>query len=573
MVFGFRLSSSVTNFSVMSVMNTSIKTILSASVLLAIAVLPTSRAFSAEQAEAKPVATLCVAPLERSLPDLVYALSAMNVPEISGLVELLSTFYTRGLDRTKPMGMIVRLEDDTPVSVFCIPTTDHQQWFQALGSMGLEPEDLGDGLYELAIANQFLIARLVNNWLFIAESEEAVETVPDDPAQLFGDIPSRYNVAMRVDLENVSVESRKTIIEQMKQELERNVAEQFGDQLGDQFEIARESGQQIQEMENLLNEIQQVVLGVLIDSNQKKIYLDGAVQFMPDSELAQQMDSQSAVKSHWSSNAIGLPGSVMDVRMSYVLTTDQDKLAAKESLETAMQQAHQAVERTGLTLDRSRLVKEFLASSKKIAEQTIDEGEIDLAFSLSYENAVVKALMAARVADGKGIEAEIKEFLQGLSQTAELELQLDMENYKNWRLHRVMATLPASEQGMSDLLGERVELFIAASETMVMASLDPEGYEILKSKIDSVVQSVAAPATPLEMNMTMAGLVSLLQKLNPDETLEEFQETLEQLSGDDQVKVTATMLPRGIVVRMAADAALLRLAAKMARSGNLVPGF
>jgi hypothetical protein len=529
------------------------------------------QAQAAQQPEPKPVVTFCVAPLDRSLPDLVFVLSAMNVPEVSGVVELLSNFYTKGLDRTKPLGMIVTLEDDTPNVLFCVPTTDPQQWFQALGSMGLEPEDLGDGLFELAVANQFLIARSVNNWLFLAQSEEAVQAVPGDPEQLFGDLPSRYNMSMRIDLEQVSPESRKTLLEEMKLGLERNVAEQFGDQLGDQLDIARESSEQLEELEELINEVQQVVIGVLVDSKQKQLYLDGAVQFMPESKMAQQMDSQANLRSNFAQ--VRLPESVLDFRMTYTITTEQDKVTAKESLASSLEQAQQAIARSGLPLDRSRLIKEFLSSSAKIAEKTIDEGDIDAAFSLSYENEIVRALMAARVADGKAIESEIKDFLKGLSQTAELELDFDLENYKNWSLHRVRAKLPASEQGMSDLLGEQVELFIAGSDSMVIASLDPDGYQALKSSIDQVDLAGSSKVTPIEMTVQMARVIPLLLKLNPDSTIENLEEALEQLGSEDQVKVTATMLPRGMVVRIGFDAGLLRLVGKLAQSGNLVPGF
>lgn len=531
--------------------------------------------FAPKQAGAQeadpPIATVCVAPLERSLPDLVYVLSAMNVPEVTGVVELLSSFYTKGLDRTKPLGMIVTLDGDSPISVFCVPTSDPKQWFQSLTNMGLEAEDLGDGLYELSVANQFLMARSVDNWLFLAESEEAVESVPSDPEALFGDLPSRYNVSIRVDLEHVSPESRKAIIEQIQSDFESNVAEQFGDQLGEGLEMARDSQEQLEQLQELLNDIQQVVFGVLVDSKLKKIYMDSAIQFMPGSDLAKQMDSQSNLKSQFSK--LQLPESVMDFRATYELSTEEDKKSTKEALESSLEQAQQAVARAGMPLDRSQVITEFLSSSSKIIDKTIEEGTIDVALSLSYENQILRGLAAARIADGKAIENEIKDFLQELSQTAELELDFDLETYKQWNLHRVRATLPASEQGMSELLGEKIELLIASSDTMVIASLDPDGYSALKSSIDQVDSTGSQEVTPMEMNLRVAQLIPLLEKLNTELPLEDLSETLDSIGDEDQVQVTATSLPRGMVIRIGVDADLLRLVGKVAQSGNLVPGF
>jgi hypothetical protein len=521
-----------------------------------------------------PVATVCIAPLDRSLPDLRFILSSMKIPEISGMVELLTGFYTKGLDRSRPLGAFVMLKDDSPSILACLPVTDHQEWFQALGNMGLEPEDLGDGMYELAVANQFLIAKVENGWLFLAQSEEAVQSLPEDPEQLFGDLPDRYNVSVRVDLKEISPESRKSLLDEMKAGIEQGVAQQFGNQLGEQWDAARDAGDQLEDLEDLeewINEVEQMILGVLVDSAMKKIYLDGAIQFMPGSTLAAQMDSQSDLQSNFAK--LRLPESILNARITSEMATDLDKQNAKEFLETLIQQAQPAIARSGLPIERSALLKEFLAASTQVAEKTIDEGTIDLAMSMNFDEETIRVLLGATVADGRAIEEELKQFLTGLSETAELELEFDFEQYKDWNLHRIKAQLPESETGLSKMLGTEIELLVAGSEKIVLLSLAPEGTQALKAAIDQVESQELEDVTPVEMTLRLTGFLQLMQKISPDETLDDLAQSVTEIGGEDEVKVTATMLPRGMVLRVAVDTGILQMAGKMAKQGNLVPGF
>jgi hypothetical protein len=527
------------------------------------------------QEKPKPFATVSIAPLDRSLPDLTYILSALNMPEMTGMVEMMAGFYTKGIDRSRPIGVFLTMadgQDAEPEFQACIPMTDHQQWFQAIAGMGLEPEDLGEGKYEIAAAGQFIYAKVADGWLHMGQSEESLSEVVQNPTELLGDLPQRYNLAVRLDLEQISPEARRSALDQMRSQVEQNVAQQFGDQLGEQLDLAKEAGEaQLEELEEVMKDVQQIVLGFLTESDQKRVAIDAAIQFLPGTELAAQMESQAGLRSEFA--GLQVAESAAQVRLTGAMAKDQDKAAAKLALQEFLKQVEQAMQRTELPEQRAGLLKQLMASCTKVLEQTIDEGLVDGAAALSYHDDVLRVLAGVRVADGRAIENELKSFISGLTAASEIQFEPDYATEGSWRLHRLRAQLPDSEDSIGSLLGQEIEIFIAASDKKLLVSLAPDGEESLRSAIRQMDSAQPVEVTPMEVVLKVGDLVRLMQKANPDPSMEEMLAAVEQVESNDQVKVTATVLPRGFVVRASIEEGVLKTLGSMVKSSDLMPGF
>lgn len=527
------------------------------------------------QEKPKPFAVVSVAPLDRSLPDLTYLLSAFNMPEVTGMVEMMTGFYTKGIDRTQPIGVFVSMEsaqDSEPEVQLCVPVTDHQQWFQAIAGMGLEPEDLGDGMYEIAFGGQYLYAKVSDGWLVMAQSEESLSNLIENPVELLGDLPQRYNLSVRLDLEQISPEARRTALDQMQSQLEQNVAERFGDQLGDQLDVAKEAGQaQKDEIEELMKDVQQIVLGVLTEADQKRVSIDAAIQFLPGTQLANQMDSQAQVQTDF--DKLSLPNAAAKFRLTTTMQNDQEKAAAKKALHELIQQVEQATQKTELSAERTELLKQLMTKSTTVIEQTIDEGVVDAAIAMSFEDDVLRVLGGVRVADSQAIESQIKEFVTGLAGDSQIQFDADYSTEGTWRLHRLRGKLPESDQSVSVLLGQEIELFIAASDKKLLISLAPNGEEALRECIRQLDGSQPTSVTPMEIFLKLSNLTRLMQKVNPDPSMEEMLENVEIAEENDHIRITTTALPRGFVVRATIEEGALKTFGTMIKGSGMMPGF
>ncbi len=546
--------------------------------------------------EAKPLATVSIAPLERTMQDLNYLLNALNATEVSVMLETMAGGFTKGIDKTRPIAIAVSLGTDdqpdaAPNFVACVPMADHNEWFSSLKENGIEPEDLGDGVYEIAAPGQYVYGKIQDGWFYVAQTEDSLENLPQDPINLVGDLPTRYTFAVRVDLEQLSAEDRKRIFEQMQSQVEGNLAQQFGDQLPEGVELAAEADEEsVEQIDEWLSQTQQIVIGLLIDATEKNIYADMAVQFMPGTKLATQMESQIKLQSDLT--AVRLPDSAADLRMASVLATDDDKKQAREGIHEWLEKIGEGIENSGLSEERAGLIKKLVESSTKVIDQTIDQGVVDIAASVRYNDDVLQALAGIRVADGRAIETQIKEFVAGFAKESKIEVESDYATHAGWSLHRVRAKLPETEKEATALLGSQVELFVAGSDKLILVSLDPDGDQTLRATIDKMKAAKSVDVTPLELTVHVGDLIRLMQKVKPEgndevggnadesspedgfnDMLEGILDAVKSVGDNDQVKVTGTSLPRGFVMRVAVQEGVLKTFGSTLRSFSPVPGF
>ena len=208
---------------------------------------------------AGPVAVLSITNLERLLSDTNYLLRACNVPEVGGLVSVMATQYTQGLDRTRPLGLSVSFDGETPVPVGFLPLSDRGAFFDALAAIGVEPDDLGDGLFEIEAGGSAIYVKDANGWLYISQTEEALDTVAANPATSLGDLPTKYDIAVKANLQALPTEMVDMMVEQIRGGFERSLAEQ-GDQSPEEAAKARELGEaSMAQLEQSIRDTEQVV--------------------------------------------------------------------------------------------------------------------------------------------------------------------------------------------------------------------------------------------------------------------------------------------------------------------------
>ena len=247
-----------------------------------------------------PVAVLSITNLDRLLSDVSYMLRACNVPEVGGLVSVMANQYTQGLDRTRPLGLSVSMDGETPVPVGFLPVSDRAAFFDSLAAIGVEPDDLGDGLFEISAGGNAIFVKDANGWLYISQTEEALDKVPADPAAGLGDLPKRYDLAVKVNLQALPTAIVDMMTEQIRGGFERGMAEQR-DRTEAEVKQARELGEaSLAQLEQSIRDTEQLIFGWAIDVEGQKTFMDGAAQFVTGSKLAAQADAAKNMKTAFS---------------------------------------------------------------------------------------------------------------------------------------------------------------------------------------------------------------------------------------------------------------------------------
>lgn len=542
-----------------------------ASAALAVAVFAGLVVPSIAQQSVAPVATVVIAPVERTLEDVAWLIKAVNVEGIGSLVSSMGDFYTTGLDKTKPMGVIITLEEGMPKALVCLPNSNHKEFFKQLSDAGVQVDELGKDMYEVAVGPQLIVAKVTKDWIFVGQNEEAVENLPKNPSELFGDYHTRYTLSVKIDLQQIPEELKETAIENLRAGFEGAMQNAPG-QTDEQKEAAAEMGElQMAQIEEMINSTQQVVLGWQIDSGKQQVYLDGAVLYTAGSKLAKQMEAQAKLKSGFT--GLTLPGSSVDVRFTSLATNDDDKKVAKQSMENSLNQIEAQLENSNLPENVTEAIQEFAEGFVEIFGKTIDEGVIDGAASVSVADDVLRVVIGGRLADGHALEAELKSLVEEMPKTNEVKIEFDVGKHNGFNLHKVAVKVPSNDAKAKALFGDSVNIMIAGGDKAAIIALDSTGDSTIKAAIDAIKAKPSVDvSSPVQGVVRLTGLLKYAQTLSPNPILEVTINELSQYVGKDSVSVNSTILPRGMVTRLTIDEGVLRAAGSAAQTGRALQG-
>ncbi|MFO0940882.1 MAG: hypothetical protein U0930_08945 [Pirellulales bacterium] len=524
------------------------------------------------QQPAATVATVVIAPVERTLKDVSWLIEACNVPGVSGFFEIMGENYTTGLDKTKPLGILVSLENGAPKPLVCLPVANAKEFFDKLGEASLQVDDLGDGMYEVGLGPQVFNAKSANGWLYVGQNEEALQNLPKNPAELFGDYHKRYNFTVKIDLQQLPEELKDMAIENLRNGFEGAMAQAQAGKSDEEREAAEEMAElQMAQIEELVRSTQQVVLGWLIDSSKQQIHFDGAVQYVAGSKLAKQMESQAKLKSDFT--GLVLPNSSVEFRVTSLATNEEDKKVAKQSMQNSLDQIDAQLENSSLPDEIADAISEFAEGFVGIFEKTIDEGVVDGAASASFTDDSVRILIGGRIADGHSLEAEIKKLVNKLPKTPDVKVEFDAGSYNGFNLHRVSIKVPSKEAKARAVFGDAVKVVVAGGDKAVLVCLDSAGDATIKAAIDSLKSKKGVDVTsPIQAALRLTGILKFAQNLNPNPVLENVIGVLGQYSGKDAIQVNSTVLPRGMVTRVSIDEGILRAIGSGVQAGQAARG-
>lgn len=515
----------------------------------------------------RPVAVVSLSPVKTLLEDTTYLLRACNVPEMGGLVNIMATQYTRGFDLTRPIGMTVTLEGQMPSALVFLPMADSEEFFQALAGIGIEPDDLGDGLFEINANGQLIYAKEAQGWMFVAQTEDALANLPADPSKLLGDFPKKYDIAVKIDVQALPAEMRDMVTEQMRIGFQRGMSEQRG-QTEEERQKAEEMGEaSMAQIEQLMSDTEQVVLGWAIDSASQKTYMDGGIQFVSGSQLAAQANRAQNLTSDYTE--FNLPGAAAQFRATSEIA-ESDKAIAKSNLANSLSQIENLLDtRDEMSEDEKALVLKLIERVIKITEKTIDEGKFDGAGSVSVADSTLRILIGGRVADGQALAQELKAAIAELSNSSPNSptVEFDYETYKGVTLHRAAVPVKIADPGAKKIFGNQLKLTIGTADKGFIFALDPTGDAAVKGAIDRMEKSAGIKASPSEGVVQLQQILQFAQAISPNSIVDNAVLTLQQYAGKDKITVNGRAIDRGGVYRMSIDEGVLRAIGAAAKSG------
>ncbi|OAI54552.1 hypothetical protein AYO47_02830 [Planctomyces sp. SCGC AG-212-M04] len=257
-----------------------------------------AQAPAANQAEASappvPFAVLNIASVDRLLKDTEFMFRSINRPDVYEFcMQILAGQANdlKGVDRTKPVGVMMFLEPGfppKPMPVMYMPASSADDFIKtaALGRMNFDK--ISENKYEVKMprGQGKQIALFKNGLMYLTPSEVLIEDKLPDPIKLSETLTSRYDVALSLRINSVPPLLRDVFVTFLRTTTEAEMQRRDGEGEGE-YRFRKANAQNTMEaLEELLTEVDEITIGWDGNEELKKGVLEFSLHAKPDSDYA-----------------------------------------------------------------------------------------------------------------------------------------------------------------------------------------------------------------------------------------------------------------------------------------------
>lgn len=534
----------------------------------------------AEDDASKPVVVVSFSGYAELKRDLEYLGTLSGNPDLAKGLEQLLLLFTQnqglaGLDQARPWGMAANVTDDGSQfsALAFLPVTDLKEFLDALAGIIGESVDAGDDVYEIKRgANTFFITQK-GKWAYLAQQKSALEDVPASPLKQFNGLEKEYDVAIRLYVQSIPQGLRDMAGDFLKQGLESGLQQNL-DEDDEQAELKSQLARgQAEAAVKAINEIDQITLGLNIDREESRTYLDIAVTALEGSETAKQFSIESDEEQNSRLAGVLLPDAVFSLHMNSPVS-DQDEEQVESLLEGVRTQLMAEIDdEEDLDDDQKEKAKELAGKLLDIVDETMEEeGRLNLGLTM-VGSGPFTLVVGGLVADGEELEKVAKQFVTLAAEDQELpKPKFNVEKYKGHRFHALSVPVE-DESDNSDqvrmMLGNPLKVVLAFGEDTFYVAVGDEGIDTIKQVIDKSAETPAEKLPPLTASLALGPVLKLASSQNGDKRTARMAESLKE-GGKDHVKLSVEPIGNGVRYRIEAEEGINKLLGSQVGSG--VPG-
>jgi hypothetical protein len=451
-----------------------------------------------------------------------------------------------------------------------LPVKDLQAIITTVAEVtGTKPKKT-EGVYELQAGNQTLYVKEKNQWAYIAQSADALDDVPADPIKLLDGLNERYDIAVRLYVQNVPEMFRNLAVQSLRQGVEQGL-EPLPDEDEEAFQTRKKIVEaQLEQITMLVEDTDAVTVGWSIEPKEHETFLDFALTAKPDSKFAKQFASMKQTKTDFA----GFIDSDAAIRMIFTSrTTNQADIAQSVAMLDALaERAKKEIDQdTDLPSDEAReKVKSAIDDVMSVVKETVKEGKIDAGALVKLDPNALTAAVGGRVADGKPLESALRK----LAAVSENDpnfggVDWNFAQHKGVRFHRMQA--PVQDEKAKKLFGEKLQVVVGIGPKEAYVALGKNSLETLKAVIDKSKAEAGKQVPPAKLVVSVGDILKFAAAQEDDPKLARAAKVLQEGEAKDNVVVTVSPIPNGFRERFEIQEGVLKAigaASNPAAGGN-----
>lgn len=536
-------------------MKTICKTILASLAIGVLALMPTQ---ALAQSPPQPAVVISIAKIQEQLDDAKYLVDAAGFGQMAFLINVQADQFLKGVDNTKAAGVLLYFEEGNsqPNALGFLPIENLDDVLNTI-SNNMGEVDEGDDMTTIITDNESEIhLKQVGDYAFLSDKKEMFENIPESPAKLLGDMPSKYNIAAQVFGQRIPASLRQQWVGLIRDGYESQL-----DQMGDDLAADLQQGNldfQMEQLESMINETDELMIGFAADKDSKSMYFDIEMVGLADSVFAKRCQATADAKP---SEFLGFveEGCAFNANACYTMLAE-DAEAYKKMLDTLQDQGMEELEADG---DLSDEDLENLESAMKemieIVKQTLDEGILDTGMIAQMDKGEINFASGMRIADPQRLESLVKKYIPMLQDELgdKVQINLNSGSHLGATMHTIVFTVPEEEEEVIDSVGEEVTVILGIGDKSVYVAAGSSPQTLLK---DSMARSKTASTIQqyMQYNVYLAPIMKFVSGFENNEMVEIMAEKLTE-AGNDRIAMTSSLKENGMKMRLDVQDGVLKL--------------
>ena len=516
------------------------------------------------QNEVDPAVVVSITNPDELMSDINYLTTAANAQQVGGMIALMGGGFLQLMDRTKPAGVYITLDQGEPVGIAFLPVKDLNMALTQLQAMIGPAQDVGDGVKQVGRPGQTAFVKAVGPWVFLSDKAENLSVLPQDPSAVLGDLPEQYDLAVQINVRNIPEQFRQMAVEALRSGFQQQFDNSSAD--ADEKELAEKlSGNSMQQLVTLIEQSDQVTIGWEADSEQKVTYLDMSVTAIEGSELAQQME----ILKGSSTNFAGFVREDAAASLNFnSKIPEQDIEQSKLVLQAVRDKAMTELENDPDLPDAQsrQAAKDIVNKLLDVLAKTIESGKLDGGAVVVMDPEAVRVVMGGYIADGAALEDALRQLVQLAQNEPDFpEVQFDAESHGAARFHKLSVPIPADEEDAQRLFGEQLDVIVAVADQSFYLAFGKDNAALLKEVIDQSAAG-AQEVPPMALKVNLAPILQVAASMNEsDQKLQAVSAAAQQQTDDDQITFHAEGIDRGIRYRLLVQEGVLQILGQVAQ--------
>jgi hypothetical protein len=519
---------------------------------------------SRAQAQRKPVAMLSVSSIDAILGNVQYLTDAAGAGELGEFATMMANPYMQGMDRTKPIGMVLTTNGEDFLPLAFVPVKDLDATLSILEEQVGTPRELGNGIKEIA-GIQPVFIKEQKGWAFIGQTVESLGDLPENPVAMLNAMPQDYDFAIRGKIQNVPKVYLDMAVNTLKDSIKQGL-----EQLSEEDRKNQEDAvlAQMNQFETFIKESDEITIGWKTEADKKRTYLDLTFTAVPGGTLAEKMSAMANAKSDFT--GFLRPDAAMTLNLSSEIPEDQIQ-ASIDAITSLKSTALREIEKDDdlKSPEARKAAGEILTAAIDILVDTIKTGKFDGGASVVLAPNALTALGGFHVAEGKDVEAVLRRVADMAKDEPDFPgINFNVDKQGDIAFHTMTIPIPEEEDARK-LLGDTLEIAVGTGKDSAYFGFGHNCVAQLKSIISS--QPAQQPVPPFQMTMSLKPIMQFVSAIEDNPLIGSVKDALDDVGTKDHVKIQGLAVKDGVTYRLEVEEGVLRAigeAVKMSNAGG-----